>query len=310
MRIHVDTDIAGDPDDVAALCYLLARPDVELTGVTTVDDPGGLRAGYAVEVLRMAGRHDVRVAAGAEVSSATGRPSGGPPPGDRHYWPTAVRPRPGPLEAAVDLLARSVAAGAVVLGIGPATTLAAAERARSGLLAGTHVVLMGGFLAPPAAGLPQWSAADDWNVVCDVPAAVAVRRAAGRLTVVPLAATAQAHLRARVLPRLRAIGPLGELMARQAASYRDDEDKAGLATTHDRLPDDLANFHHDPLAAAVAAGWDGVTVERRRLRTDPDDPWGRLEDVTTGGRDVDLVTGVDGPAFGEHWLATVEAPGR
>ena len=142
MRIHVDTDIAGDPDDVAALCYLLARPDVELTGVTTVDDPGGLRAGYAVEVLRMAGRHDVRVAAGAEVSSATGRPSGGPPPGDRHYWPTAVRPRPGPLEAAVDLLARSVAAGAVVLGIGPATTLAAAERARSGLLAGTHVVLM------------------------------------------------------------------------------------------------------------------------------------------------------------------------
>jgi hypothetical protein len=103
---------------------------------------------------------------------------------------------------------------------------------------------------------------------------------------------------------------LGELMAQQAASYRDDEDKAGLAAAHDGLPDDLANFHHDPLAAAVAAGWDGVTVERQRLRTDPADPSGRLEDVTAGGRDVDLVTGVDGPAFGEHWLATVEALGR
>jgi purine nucleosidase len=308
VRIHVDTDIAGDPDDVAALCYLLARPDVELTGVTTVDDPGGIRAGYAVEVLRLAGRHDVRVAAGAEVSSATGRPSGGPPPSDERYWPAPVQPRPGPLEAAVDLLGRSVAAGAVVLGIGPATTLAAAERARPGLLAEAHVVLMGGFVAPPAAGLPQWSAADDWNVVCDVPAATEVRRAAGRLTVVPLAATAQVHLRGRELPRLRAVGPLGALMARQAASYRDDEDKAGLAAAHDGLPDDLANFHHDPLAAAVAAGWDAVTAERRRLRTDPDDPLGRfVEVVTAGGREVDLVTGVDGPAFGEHWLATVEA---
>ncbi len=30
-----------------------------------------------------------------------------------------------------------------------------------------------------------------------------------------------------------------------------------LARRHAGLPDDFINFHHDPLACAVAAGWDG-----------------------------------------------------
>jgi inosine-uridine nucleoside N-ribohydrolase len=189
--------------------------------------------------------------------------------------------------------------------------LALAERRSPGLLAGTQVVLMGGWVAPPGPGLPQLSAADDWNVTCDVTAATEVRQAAGRLTVVPLTASVLAHLRGRDLPRLRAAGPLGALMAGQAEAYRDDEGKTALALAHPGLPDDLANFHHDPLAAAVAAGWDGVTVERRRLRTAPGDPDGRFEAAPDGrpgdgGRDVGLVVDVDGPAFAAHWLRTVE----
>ena len=103
--------------------------------------------------------------------------------------------------------------------------------------------------------------------------------------------TAQAHLRDRDLPRLRAAGPLGRLMATQADAYRDQEGKRALGQAHPGLPDDLANFHHDPLTAAVATGWPGVTI-------------GNLE---LDGRRVDLVTGVDGPSFGEHWLSTVES---
>ena len=76
--MHLDTDLAGDPDDVAALVYLLGRDDVELTGITTVDDQGGRRAGYVAEVLRLAGREEVPLAAGAEASLTTGRPCGGP----------------------------------------------------------------------------------------------------------------------------------------------------------------------------------------------------------------------------------------
>ncbi len=310
VRVHVDTDLAGDPDDVCALAYLLARPDVEVVGITTVDDPGGVRAGYVGEVLRIAGAPTVPVAAGTAASLTTGRPCGAPPRSDRRYWPRPVRPRPGPVEDAAGLLQESVEGGAVVLGIGPATTLATAERVRPGLLGTAHVVLMGGWVAPPGDGLPAWSAADDWNVVCDPVAATEVRRAAGRLTVVPLAATALAHLRSADLSRLRAAGPLGALMAHQAKAYREDEGKTTLAVTHAALPDDLANFHHDPLTAAVATGWDGAEVRTVRLRTARDDSHARLEPAEPGdstGRDVDLVVDVDGTAFARHWLSTVEA---
>ena len=218
--------------------------------------------------------------------------------------------RPGPLDAALDLLAGSVAAGAVVVGIGPATTLAHLERRSPGALRDAHVVLMGGWVEQPPAGFPPWQAARDWNVTCDPVAATEVRRAAGRLTVVPLAVTAQVHLRDRDLPRLRAAGPVGRLMAAQAEAYRDDRGKTALALAHPGLPDDLANFHHDPLAVAVATGWPGVTVETTTLRPVPGDVVGRMERTAASdpaGRLVDLVVGVDGPAFAEHWLRTVEA---
>lgn len=311
MRIHLDTDLGGDPDDVAALVYLLACPDVELVGVTTVDDPGGRRAGLVGEVLRLAGRLDVPVAAGADSSMTTGRPVGSVLDGSR-YWPQPVPARPGSLDNALDLLTASIADGAVVVGIGPASTLARLERRTPGALGDADVVLMGGWVTPPPAGFPQWEANEDYNVISDPVAAVDVRRAAGRLTVVPLAVTAQVHLRARDVGRLRAVGPLGRLMASQAEAYRDRGGKADIAAAHDGLPDDLVNFHHDPLTAAVATGWPGVTVEHRRLRSADGDPAARLEPAAArnpGGRDVELVVHVDGPAFAEHWLATVVALG-
>ena len=74
-----------------------------------------------------------------------------------------------------------------------------------------------------------------------------------------------------------------------------------LAAAHDGLPDDLVNFHWDPITAAVAVGWPEVTVG--------DDPalegespvacWFR---ETADGRMM-RVTAVDGPAFSEEFLA-------
>ena len=47
VKIHIDTDIGGDIDDLCALAMVLAWPGAELAGVTTNSDDGGRRAGDA-----------------------------------------------------------------------------------------------------------------------------------------------------------------------------------------------------------------------------------------------------------------------
>lgn len=303
-RLHVDTDIGGDPDDACALAMLLGWPDVELTGVTTTVDPAGRRAGYATHLLAMAGRTDVPVAAGAEVSwtGAVVEPM-------PQLWPQGIAPRPGPLSAAHDLLLSSIERGATVVAVGPLTTLATLERDRPGTLARTRVVAMGGWTGPLADDLPDWGPEADWNVAWDPDAAHLVATTACDLTWVPLAATLRAPLRAVDLPRLRASGTLGQLLADQAVAYAEAKGKAELGRAHAGLPDDLVLVHHDPLACAVALRWPGAVVRQRRLlpvRT------GDAMVLRSGsdGRTMGVVEAVDGPGFSAAWLAVVEAAQR
>jgi len=279
VLVHLDTDIGGDPDDVCALAMLLGWPDVEIAGITTTHEEGGRRAGFVHEVLRLAGRSNIPVAAGAEHSMTTLSQPGGFPDETR-YWGHAIEAVPSPAGAAFDLLERSIQLGASVIAIGPFTNLGLFELARPGLLDTVPVVVMGGGYRRPDAGYPQWPKEYDWNVQCDTRAAEIVSDLA-QLTIVPLAATVKVHLRASHLPRLRATGPLGELMARQAEAYGVDR-REGLAAQNPNLPPALLNFHHDPLAGAVAVGWDGVTI------------------------DGYVVVDVDGDAFSERWLQAIE----
>lgn len=302
VHLHVDTDVGGDPDDACALGMLLGWPDVDLTGVTTTVDPGGLRAGYAAHLLAMGGRADVPVTAGAEVSLTHGRVVEPLP----SLWPPGIASRPGPLSHAHDLLTRSIDRGATVVAIGPLTTLASLERQRPGTLARARVVVMGGWTDPLAADLPQWGPQADWNVAWDPDAAYLVATTAGDLTWVPLAVTLRAALRAVHLPRLRASGPLGRLLADQAVAYADQLGKAALGRAHDGLPDDLVLVLHDPLACAVALGWSGVAVRKHRLTPEHTDA-GMVLHEDPGGRPMRMAEQVDGAAFSQAWLSAVEA---
>jgi len=304
MRLHLDTDLGGDPDDACALAMLLGWPGLELVGITTTVDPGGRRAGCVEHCLDLAGRRDIPVAAGAGASLTTLR-SADPVGDDERYWPSTVSARPSSPGAALDLLQHSIDAGATIVAIGPYTNLALLEVSRPGSLGRVPVVVMGGWTERPADGLPAWGPEHDWNVQWDTRAA-RILAATPRLTLATLPVTLKAHLRAADLPRLRASGPLGELLARQAEAHGHDYGMAELGRAHAGLPDDLLNFHYDPVACAVALGWSGAVVDERRLRPvlkgdtlrfEPDDD----------GRAVRVLIDVDGASFSETWLASVEA---
>ena len=308
MRIHLDTDLGGDTDDACALALLLGWPGVQLVGITTSADPGGRRAGYVTHCLQLAGRDDIPVAAGAEVSLTTLR-SADPIIGDERYWPATIPARPSPPGAAVDLLERSIEAGATVVAIGPSTNLALLEVARPGRLARVPVVAMGGWTQPPADGLPAWGPEMDWNVQFDTRAAQILAATTSALTLVTLPATLKAHLRTADLPRLRACGPLGELLARQGEAHGEDHSMAELGRAHDGLPDDLLNFHYDPVACAVAAGWRGATIQELRLQPVVDGEVLRFQ-PSTDGRPMRVVADLDGASFTETWLGAVELAQR
>jgi purine nucleosidase len=285
---------------------LLGWAGVEITGITTVADPGGRRAAYVAHLLHLAGRDEIPLAAGAEVSSTT--LTRADPVIDERHWPTSIMPRPSPPGAALGLLERSLDTGATLVAIGPYTNLALLEISRAGSLSRQPVVVMGGWVQLAAPGLPQWGPDMDFNVQWDTHAAEVVASTA-QLTMVTLPATLNAHLRRADLPRLRAAGPLGQLLARQSEVYGQASQMEKLGREHSGLPDDLLNFQYDPVACAVALGWSGATVEDLRLQPV------RRNDVLSfhpnpEGRSIKVVLEVDGAAFRETWLSAVEAAAR
>ena len=310
MTVHLDTDIGGDLDDLCALAMLLGWPNVEIAGVTTVVENNGKRAGYACYALDLGGRPDVPVAAGAEVGQGYFREAYGLPPEER-YWPEPVSARPGPLDAALDLLAQSIDRGATVVAIGPLTNLALLERRSPGVLAKATLCLMGGSInsAPPT--FPSWNHTMDFNVQADRYAAKVVSDAVdpARVTLVPIEVTVQTALRHAHLPALNGADRLCALIGRQAEAWAQDEriaDQYGPSCPG--LPPDIINFQHDPLACAVALGWDGVTVETLPLLAELEGEWLR-DRIDPHGRPFRVVTRVERERFNAFWLSTVTGHG-
>jgi inosine-uridine nucleoside N-ribohydrolase len=306
MKIHLDTDLGGDMDDLCALAMLLKwQPTLEICGITTTAEAHGKRAGYTRRALELAGHETIPVAAGADVSQGFYRYPELGYYDELTYWGEAIPSIPGDLEAALDLLQQSIEAGAMVLAIGPYTNLALLERRQPGILRQANLVLMGGYIYPIRAGYPNWANDYDWNIQVDVPSAAFVLAQSNPM-LVPMAVTVQTALRRSYLPRLRQSGALAALIARQAEGFAVDEDNENkIGKLCDRLPDDLINFQHDALACAIGLGWqEGVEIEEIPISLEIQDGW-LHETIDPAGKLTRVVTAVDGDAFSRFWLDVV-----
>lgn len=299
-KIHLDTDIGGDMDDLCALAMLLRWPDLEITGVTTVSEEQGRRAGYVEYVLNLLERSDIPCAAGADVAEGYYRYELGYVP-DEENWPGRVTRRPGDPDKAVELLKRSVEQGAIIVGIGPYTNLMLLEKKYPGMLKQARLFLMGGRVFEPPAGYPQWSNEDDYNIQVDMPSAHYVLERS-KPTLIPVTVTCQTALRRAYLPRLAQAGRLGQLIVQQAevcARYDRYEQKYG--ETCPGLPRDIINFQHDPLACAIALGWrEGVEITTVPLKFVARENY-LYEIPDRDGIPTPIVTKIDGNAFNEYW---------
>ena len=163
-KILLDTDIGTDVDDAVCLAYLLAHPECELLGITTVTGEAETRASLASMICRATGK-DIPIYPGAEV----------PMQGEQRQkiaQQAAVLPRwphetDFPKGKAVDFLAhtiRSHPGEVILLAVGPLTNaglLFSDDPDVANLLAG--LVLMGGNFdeTGPQAGRIEWNVAGD-----------------------------------------------------------------------------------------------------------------------------------------------------
>jgi purine nucleosidase len=296
-------------DDLCALAMLLQWPgDIQLTGITTVAEAKGRRAGYVRYVLGLEGRNEIPVAAGADVSQGFYRYAELGYPAEERYWPEPVPPAPNAPNRAMRLLKQSIEQGATIIGIGPFTNLYLLDLEYPGILRQANLWLMGGYIYPIRPGFPQWGNNVDWNIQVDVKSARHVIENSNP-TLIPVTVTVETALRRAYLDDLRKAGGLGQLMARQAEAFAiDEENEKKYGATCEGLPKDIINFQHDPIACAIALGWnDGVAMNEVPLKLEFENGWLR-EKVDATGKPTKVVTKIDGNKFDEFWIKTVCSP--
>jgi inosine-uridine nucleoside N-ribohydrolase len=250
----------------------------------------------------MQGRQDIPVAAGTEADSGYFREAYGLPAHEA-YWSEPVPARPGPVDVALELIKNSLDQGAIIVGIGPFTNLRLFGEAYPGRLEKAELFMMGGFLYPVRPGFPQWGNEMDFNVQADVPSAHYVIEHGGRVTFIPLTVTVETSLRRAYLPALRKGDKQASLIAAQAEAFAVEyKNETLIGETCPGLPRDIINFQHDPLACAIATGWDtGVEFEEGALVVEEKGGW-LVERFAAWGKPARVVTKIDAEAFNRYWL--------
>lgn len=177
-KVLFDTDIGTDIDDAVCLAYLLAQPECELLGITTVSGEATKRAMLASALCRAAG-DDIPIYPGAEepllIAQKQPQAQQADALGD---WPHDDDFSQG---AAIEFLRRTVRAhpGEItLLAVGPLTNVGLLFRADPEIphMLRSLVLMCGQFF-----GRTPGRGAVEWNASCDPHAAAIVYRSAAAI---------------------------------------------------------------------------------------------------------------------------------
>ena len=173
QKVFIDTDIGDDIDDLIALALGLKLDNIEVVGVATVFCDTLARARIARRALTLAGRDDIPVYAGSQdgLQGKNGRnklcqmTADADLPEYDAINADAAKTDGG--ESAVDFIletAKKYKNELVILGIGPLTNLAKAFLKDPDTMNGVRkIVIMGGTYLEHHR---------EWNILCDIDAAV------------------------------------------------------------------------------------------------------------------------------------------
>lgn len=180
-KILLDTDIGTDIDDAVCLAYLLAQPDCELLGITTVSGQAIERAKIASALCQRAGKPEIPIYPGVEHALLIdGWQLKAEQAAALDKWPHIPN---FPQGEAIDFLRRTIRAhpGEItLLTVGPLTNIGllfALDPELPALLKG--VMTMGGAFFQPLASQAEW------NIALDPHAAAIVAKATGRAGIDP-----------------------------------------------------------------------------------------------------------------------------
>lgn len=217
MRQSLPIFVDCDPgvDDALALVTLFGVPGVEVLGVSTVAGNVGLDATFrnARRILKLVGREDVPVAAGASAPLKRALHTGEDVHGDDglggYQLPDSVTPPPK--TGGIDLMAHALMGveRAVLLATGPLTNVASALRRKPGIVPHIdRIVWMGGSF-----GEGNVNAVAEFNAYVDPEAARIVFRSGVPVTMIGLNVTHQVTIDQETVDAYREQGDVGKAIA-------------------------------------------------------------------------------------------------
>lgn len=174
IKVILDTDIGSDIDDAVCLAYLLANPQCELLGITTVTGEAVKRAQMASALCKVAGK-EIPIFPGREQPLLVSqRQTEAPQAAALPRWPHETHFPQGQAVEFLRSTIRTHPGEVVLLSVGPLTNVAAlfaADEAVPGLLKG--LVSMAGVFTNRLAGVGPL----EWNAMLDPHATAMVYQA-------------------------------------------------------------------------------------------------------------------------------------